>query len=397
MSTEPYPADNAFRILRQTLDEISTKLSTWSKSFSADTPAERMARAISAEFDLQNNFVRETLLNHVESLRPDYLSRVERYISKGFDELAIHSISDTFQMKPVVDWIINIFSMELDLESIGIPLKTSATYSQKSRQLRNSRLDLSHLFTKAQQESYSERQLENILAKLSTVDLDIERLGNLQKLSEEQALMFRDWVQKADQKIRDFHEAEMHVETLASDAKLALENYSAAQSRLDAVSEKTSAAKLVEHFQTFGQKHGFATWGFFALGILTLVGAADFSIQFAMSKDSFDQPISAFSWRFAIVAGGTAIGTYLLRLASYHRRLSVWADTVQVQLQTFASYTEQIGDEASKNQLRAEFAKRVFGDEPGRPTNPNDKSPETMNIADLSTLIANVAKMQAKP
>ena len=393
-----YPAaDNTYRILRQSLEDISIRLHDWAHSFASNTPEDRMARSICAEFDSQRNFIAETLLGHLETLRPNTLINAERYVLSSFKELNISSISDVNEMRPLVHWIIEIFTITLDIGELGLDSSTADLYRQEQRLARNSLIDLEHLLVKEQQDSSLNLQLKDLLAKFSAAGIDINELARLQDRAEEQSLMFKEWIKKADQKVRDFHEAEQQVRMLAEESEAAAKSYAAAQSRLDAASEMKSSRKLVEHFQDFGQKHNLATWGFFALGILLLVGAAGYSIQFALSSELTEPTITALSWRFAMVAGSTAIGTYLLRLASYHRRLSVWADTVQVQLQTFASYTEQIGDEMSKNQLRAEFAKRVFGDEPGRATASNDKSVETMSIADLSTLIANVAKLQSKP
>lgn len=70
------------------------------------------------------------------------------------------------------------------------------------------------------------------------------------------------------------------------------------------------------------------------------------------------------AYRLAILGGVFGLAAYLSRQAHNHRTISVWANTIRVQLETFDAFLDPVTDEAVKDRLRADFATRVFGPNP---------------------------------
>lgn len=189
------------------------------------------------------------------------------------------------------------------------------------------------------------------------------------------------------------------IDEKASTAVKAAETFEAARTQLNELNEKKSSSELIKHFETFSTDHDNASKKLFKFGIGTVIALAIFAVfyTFEFSTMTFTRGFSwpDLTWKLSVLVGGSSVGTYLLRLASYHRRLSVWSNAVQVQLRTFAPFTEQVAGDASKDQLRLEFARRVFGAEPdGTKDKPDENSGVTMS--DLTSLIDALAKAQTQ-
>ncbi|MFJ2318382.1 hypothetical protein ACIOTN_16970 [Glutamicibacter sp. NPDC087661] len=388
--------DNAFRLLRATLQGISDNFNGWARTFNQADPMGRMASSIASVIDQHTNMFTGLVLEHLTQVSPDKFVNLERYLDQSYKKLDLSSANTLQDLTRVLHWMEEVYFMELDPAHYIPELSNDPTYGKKFSNLRRDFIDLQYALKKEEQQLALDRQAAAAIDKLNSINLDPDEISSLRNRLESQATDLSSWTVRAENLARDLEGTKSTISQLESQALDAVNNFSAAQARYDAVSKRSSADTLVQHFQSFRKKHDVSTMFFFTIGIMVLFGVADFSVTFALQSGDAEFNLPELSWRFAIVAGGGAIGTYLLRLATYHRRLAVWADTMQVQLQTFASYTEQIGDEASKNQLRAEFAKRVFGEEPGRPQSGSGEKIESISIADLSTLIANIARIQVK-
>lgn len=179
----------------------------------------------------------------------------------------------------------------------------------------------------------------------------------------------------------------------ASQAKAEAE---AAASTYRALNEDKSKNLLISNFQTLSTDHSSSSQKYFFFGLLFLISAIAFAVFYALKIVPSDtqNTLAAWSWKIAIVAGSSSIGGYLLRLASYHRRLSVWAKTMEVQLLTFTPYMDQVSNDTSKDELRIQFAKRVFGNEPGHASGGNSNDPEGANLTDISALVSIISKLQ---
>ncbi|MNW41336.1 hypothetical protein D3C74_184710 [compost metagenome] len=395
--------DNAYRQLKTTLDDISSSFKKWAKGFDTNSAESRMSSAISAAVDQYSNSAAQTILGNLTKIPMDQLVSIERYISQSFRDLNLVSVRNLHDLEAVLQWVDMAYVMELDPIQFDPSLLNDPSTAQQTNKIRRTQIDLQYLFEKEKQQEHLDRSISEALSKLDSISMDPAQLSAVQNQLIAQNREFLTWQSNADKLAQELastkEELRVTKESIA-DLELkslrASDNFEAAQTRYDIVSEETSANQLVEHFKNFEGKHNTSRLIFFVSGLAILLLVTTFSVIFAFQAISTAITPTGASWRFAIAAGGGAIGTYLLRLATYHRRLSVWADTMQVQLQTFAAYTEQIGDEGSKNQLRAEFAKRVFGDEPGRPSSSSDSSGDSISASDLSTIIANLAKVQPK-
>ncbi|SEE24876.1 hypothetical protein SAMN04489740_0966 [Arthrobacter alpinus] len=66
-----------------------------------------------------------------------------------------------------------------------------------------------------------------------------------------------------------------------------------------------------------------------------------------------------------VVSGGIfGVATYCARQAHLHRTLATWSKTISIQLQTFDGFISPMTDHAIRDELRTEFARRVFGPHP---------------------------------
>lgn len=68
--------------------------------------------------------------------------------------------------------------------------------------------------------------------------------------------------------------------------------------------------------------------------------------------------------RGLVLAAFLALAGYLARQAHQHRTMGNWARSLAVQLKTFDAFIDAIEDSAVRDDLRREFASRVFGDHP---------------------------------
>lgn len=68
--------------------------------------------------------------------------------------------------------------------------------------------------------------------------------------------------------------------------------------------------------------------------------------------------------RGLVLAAFLALATYLARQAHQHRTMANWARSLAVQLKTFDAFIDPIDDPAVRDELRKNFASRVFGDHP---------------------------------
>ncbi|MCS3494103.1 hypothetical protein M2368_003131 [Arthrobacter sp. JUb119] len=189
------------------------------------------------------------------------------------------------------------------------------------------------------------------------------------------------------------------IDDKASAAVKAAESFEAARTQLNELNEEKSSSELIEHFGAFSTDHDNASKKLFKFGIGTVIALAIFAVfyTFEFSTMAFTRGFSwpDLTWKLSVLVGGSSVGTYLLRLASYHRRLSVWSNAVQVQLRTFAPFTEQVAGDASKDQLRLEFARRVFGAEPDGTKEKSDEG-SGVTMSDLTSLIDALAKAQSQ-
>ena len=88
-----------------------------------------------------------------------------------------------------------------------------------------------------------------------------------------------------------------------------------------------------------------------------------------------------------LVAGLFAIAGYLGRQAHNHRSQSNWALSLAAQLKTFDAYCQPVDSATTKDELRRNFAVRVFGDQPalkGESTS-NDGEALVQKAADLAS------------
>lgn len=165
--------------------------------------------------------------------------------------------------------------------------------------------------------------------------------------------------------------------------------------RYKAMTEAKAENILVGRFKSFRNGHRWG-YGLFLSGALSLMAIGVF-LAYSLSMETINGSSSdginyaELVWRITLVTGILGIATYMARQAGQHRILATWASSICVQLQTFDAYTEQIGDTDQINILRAEFAKRVFGNQPQLKGEP-DQAAGAMDLLPLISAIAKATK-----
>lgn len=146
----------------------------------------------------------------------------------------------------------------------------------------------------------------------------------------------------------------------------------------------TADAGMATHFETLGQNHEedanqfrIATLSVMGLGglvaALFLIGPSFGWSAFNIAPDDYVH----LAQRILLLAGVFGLAGYLGRQAHNHRTMSNWALSLAAQLKTFDAYNSAIDDDGVKNDVRRQFATRVFGNQPGlkgETTSPDDET-----------------------
>jgi hypothetical protein len=134
----------------------------------------------------------------------------------------------------------------------------------------------------------------------------------------------------------------------------------------------TADAAVSTHFQTLGSREQVSSELFrkITLGAMALGGvlSALFIVGPSVGVDAFNIASGDYvhlGQKVLLVAAVFAFAAYTGRQAHNHRTMANWAESLAVQLQTFDAYCDAISDQAAKDELRKNFAARVFGDQPG--------------------------------
>lgn len=151
-----------------------------------------------------------------------------------------------------------------------------------------------------------------------------------------------------------------------------------------------SGSTLTERFKALARKH---FWAATAFRILTTLGVilgiwGGLNISVAGMAGSANATTGDAIIRVSLLAGVLGLATYFGRQAAYHRDVSTWASTIKEQLLTFDGYTEPVGNEDLRDQMRAAFAARVFGSSP--------ESKDDAGVTLSSPVLSEVAAMFAK-
>lgn len=107
----------------------------------------------------------------------------------------------------------------------------------------------------------------------------------------------------------------------------------------------------------------------------------------------------SFLQRLAFLAGLFGLAGYLARQAHQHRSMANWAGALAVQLKTFNAYIAPVRDQEAKDQLRKDFAARVFGDHPAMKGEPSlTPSAAAMDSAmDYAAKLVGIGKSGGNP
>lgn len=151
-------------------------------------------------------------------------------------------------------------------------------------------------------------------------------------------------------------------------------------------------ASLSSHFATYADREVKAANGFRTAALIGFGLALAFALLFGNGKDgwllAFQNDWTALAFKAAGALGIGGISAYLARQAGQHRRMSNWARSMAVQLQSFPAFIEPLAYEQQADMYQM-LARRVFTAPPERN---GDVSEDSVGVAQLLDLVTNLVK-----
>lgn len=151
-------------------------------------------------------------------------------------------------------------------------------------------------------------------------------------------------------------------------------------------------ASLSSHFATYADDEVKAANGFRKAALTGFVVALAFALLFGNGKDgwllAFQNDWTALAFKVAGALGIGGISAYLARQAGQHRRMSNWARSMAVQLQSFPAFIEPLAYEQQADMYQM-LARRVFTAPPEKNV---DASEDSVGAAQLLDLVTNLVK-----
>ncbi|GAB3621214.1 hypothetical protein GCM10027417_24750 [Glutamicibacter endophyticus] len=238
-----------------------------------------------------------------------------------------------------------------------------------------------------------ENNLNNIQKGLSKAEEDFEKNRDESTKYLEVVRSHADQVTKSSEELRNIGERWRDL-----DAKLTKD-----EKRFATLNSNAATSVLTEHFKTFESAHEGSFKNYRRAGITLIATGILFGVFHSVDVFHGFQPWPASAggltgdivWRLVVTSGLVGLGSFFLKQASTHRRLVVWANTIQIQLKTFDAYVGLVEDPAQRSLLHAEFSRRLFGPEPLSESSAPDAaplSPVTFDTAALADAIAKAIK-----
>ncbi|MHC6176208.1 hypothetical protein [Glutamicibacter sp. X7] len=176
--------------------------------------------------------------------------------------------------------------------------------------------------------------------------------------------------------------------------------YESELKKLKQLRHQEGADKVSRHYKNYARRSSSGYWLFLGIGVVIFIIAGWEAVRFTSvitnpNSSAGGELWASVAWRIALVSGAVAIGGLLLKQASHFRAHATWARSIVVQLNTFDAYTADITDPTEKNILRAEFSRRVFGNEPNPEvgsSQPNDSASSLIPV--LAEMLRNTQKGQ---
>ncbi len=154
------------------------------------------------------------------------------------------------------------------------------------------------------------------------------------------------------------------------DVDKAAERADVASVRADTAAEKAeqriaelSAATLAKNQSEYARTQRNIAWALRAVTVILVLGAAWAGYKVNAESDGPLSTVDAIH-QFAIVAVILGLAGYVGKQGSQHMAVSIWAQTLSVQLLTFDSFLADVGTEETRDEMRKQFALRAFGSSP---------------------------------
>ncbi|WP_104109528.1 hypothetical protein [Arthrobacter sp. N199823] len=142
-------------------------------------------------------------------------------------------------------------------------------------------------------------------------------------------------------------------------------NVSAQEAKEHALSAaaETSTNRLTSDYESYGLSQRRAATGFRVTTIITIIAAivGPFLVHANVTTGS---DVAKAVTSLALALGLVGLAGYFARQAHLHRTLATWAESITIQLLTFEAFIDPIQDPDRRDELRSNFANRVFGPQP---------------------------------
>ena len=123
-----------------------------------------------------------------------------------------------------------------------------------------------------------------------------------------------------------------------------------------------SAAILAQNQSKFAREQRKIAWWLRAMTVGLVVAAA--IIGGVLNARTDPSTVTSAIHQLAVVAIILGLAGYVAKQGSNHMSVSIWAETLAVQLLTFDSFMTDVASEATRDEMRKQFALRAFGSAP---------------------------------
>lgn len=388
-------AEMAFRQLRLSLGDIATQFRDWANKPEGTPASHRMRQLIADHVALAVDSYLSDMVYIIDMADAKSLQSVEMILNSSVRDLNLPKRTRLQDCDEIIRWVQDELAMMLDMGQYLEHSERRSDIYQRMHRINESAINLRFAYNRELQQEVVDAEFSEVRDELTRAAKGGYDLQSSLQRANELAQQVEKLNEEATKRTAELNKYRTIAEKAAALADQAQQSYASVQAQQEVLNEEDSKNALIKHFEDFHESHNKKSTRYFWVGITVLSTVAIFAViyAFVLADEPFSWPTLA--WKLAVVAGGSAIGTYLLRQSNYHRRLSVWSDTVGVQLQTFTPYIQLIGEESARDQLRMEFARRVFGNEPGADDNNPEPPNNAVAVSELAALMANVAKIQS--
>lgn len=171
---------------------------------------------------------------------------------------------------------------------------------------------------------------------------------------------------------------------IQNEAEASLQRTLSAEKKAKTSAGTTGGTSISAHFRRFATKQMIAAETFRVLTVAGVGAALYFAIKIGAIEPG---DWTHLSYRIATVVALGALATYFARQAAQHRRLHIWARSLEVQLLSFPALIADLDDD-ERNEAYRLLTRRILSAPPEKGKESTEDSVGAAQLVDLATAIA---------